>query len=396
MGLSLGQPLSYASAGLALTNGGVVRLATFAAALARLSGNSGRAVMSMIGDSTTAGAGAKAATGDGAGSNAITTNLLRQNSAPHQIAALWTAAGVPSRGDAVWGNMNAYSTGAANQIVTNGNDTTITSIGSDWTFPGAVSIGGQIYRADPAQTTAFAYVPEFNANRFDIYYTIGSGFGTFVVQDAAQTTTYATVNCNGTATTLGKVTVTRANDDTAPIKIARNGTGGAIALVGIVPWSTVTYRLEVWNMGAISWKASDMLVTTASYSPFNALDAVSGVDLWTVGFGVNEQNQGQSAATFQTSLQSLATKLVGRGGDVALVKEHKASSTGSGYYMDAAHLAVPDTVAANLNLPPVINLFDNVLLGTGDYFDVIHLSQQGYGKNAAYIRQRVAAMAVAA
>src|SRR4051812_46198019 len=99
LGLSL-------NAGAAMAPFGAAAVATpnFAAALARIQASSGRAVHAVIGDSVTSGHGSNIAVGTGSGANAGSTDYRRRNSYPHQLAALWTAAGYNARSDAMWGN----------------------------------------------------------------------------------------------------------------------------------------------------------------------------------------------------------------------------------------------------------------------------------------------------
>jgi hypothetical protein len=358
-------------------------LPKFAAAVARVKAQTGYAVFAMVGDSVTRGYGAGLASGPGTGSANLSGNFLVSNSWPHQLAALWSAAGIPARSDAFFGSGNPTTANQQPADVTAANPNV--TFGSGWAVGGSGTtnyhLGGTVFY-NSTTTSSMSFAPEIAANQFDIYYDQRPGDTTFTVSDASGT--LATINPSGTAAFM-KATVNRSISSTSPISIQKTSASGAILIVGIVPRDTTAPRLEIWNLGAPGWKTGDWQVASAPYSPFPALATLSP-DLFSIQLGANDANQGVTATQFQINEQALVNQLKSTGADVVQIKTHRGSGhTQTATDLPDAFLTAIDAVnsASALSLP-AINLNTGISLVPADYFDAIHLTQQGYAKEAAY------------
>jgi len=345
-----------------------------------------RKIHLVIGDSTERGAGATATTGTGSGTGASTgANSLFANSAPSQLAALWAAFGKPARAGALMGG-GAYN---------GNNDTTFAELTaampnvtafSGWTRTSSTSttIGGNVL-LNSTTSNAMSFAPTVAADTIDLIYSTRSDGAVFTVSDSSGV--LATINAVSTNPGEQIQKISRATASTDPFIITRTSGTGYIFIDAIIPYNSAALGIEILNAGWIGSKASDWIVTTNPWSPLNViamLGAYFEIGLITIGLGVNEQNNAVPASTFQANLSTLVDTCKGTGADVVLVKEHKANSTGSGYYLSQAMLDAIDAVQAAKSLPMApIDLFNGLSLSATDYFDPIHLAQPGYAKKAA-------------
>jgi hypothetical protein len=356
----------------------------FAAALARIQSGSGRAVHAAVGDSVTSGHGTNVATGTGSGANAGTTDYRRNLSYVHKLAALWTAAGFPARSDAVWGNGFSANNTIAEYTTANSN----VSFGAGWAVSASDSIGCRFFQ-NSTTTNSYTLTPEFASNRLDVWKIDFTDGGPFTVTDTSGTLATLTTLAGAGAFSVSRVT--RALDTTAAYNIKR--TTGTTRIVALVPWSTASPRLEVWNMGYGGADVATQLTTTNAWSPGNAFDGVlaaGDVDLWTFMQGINDKGHSITSSTYQTNLTSMLNKLKGGGKDVLMVKEHKVNA--GAYDLDATWLAAIDAASAAAGLLSPLNM--NALpLVTGDWYDTLHLAGQGADKMAMEYRALIAARA---
>lgn len=346
-----------------------------------------RARLGMPGDSLFAGAGSNGS-GGGAGSGAtIAPTALRSKSMPAELANLFTAAGISTRFDAVWGGAALGTTTVANYALYNPD---VSFAGTmQISAVGTTSIGGQFFQFTAAGGGSMTIVPKFNSNRLDVGVATHAGNGGVVVSDGSGT--LATID-TGSAESYLRVAVTRAANTTDPfiVTIATSGVTNpnATAFVdSLVPWSTVSPMLEIWDMGWIGSKVSDWNSVASLFGPSNGLKT-QAADAWAPQLGANDANAAVAAATFQTNLQTMLSNLGSTSGvssDKMLLECHPTNpATGTSYDLPAAYRTAIRTVAANSGLITPPN-FSNAGLTLSDYFDTIHLVNSGTIKEAAML-----------
>jgi lysophospholipase L1-like esterase len=383
-----GQPVEI-SVGDMLGDVGLVALKSgypsLSAAVRKVLTRTGRARIAMTGDSTVAGFGSGAATGTGGGSTPGSGgNYLRANSMPKQLSDLFNANGIPSRADALIGSGTTNNTVAEFNVADPGN-----TFGGGWTLPFSGSFGGWSFRGDNSGTTSFATRKwDYAADTFDIYYVCGAGTGTFTVTDASGT--LATVDSSvftppagATQGALGRVTVRRDAASKAGISIQRT-TSGTVAIVAIIPYDSNNPRLEIWNFGWPGAKTSDWSNPYDGSFAYLALTQIDPADAWYVELGLNDKATSVAVGTYQTNYSTLVTKLRTLGGDIFMSKPHHPYLDNATWLLDSTYLAAIDAVALASGAN-IVDYFNKVSLVQADYYDVPHLSKQGYGKKAAYL-----------
>jgi len=363
-----------------------VTLPKLSAGIARVKAGTGRAVVAMIGDSVTDGWGGGATTGTATGTTpSVSPNFKRANSYPSQLAASYTAAGVPSRSDAFISGVTK-SEAIADLLSAYPNMTA----GTGWSVSNIASLGGGLLTCSSSGTGALTFQPLFTADTFDIIVTGFSGLGQFTVTDVASGTILATIDETDVTQGIKQgtsaariVPVTRSAHTTDPISIQRIS-GGALFIIAIIPRDSTSPRLEFLNMGYPGSKTNDWVTTAdnSAWAPIFALGLLNGyIDAFQIELGPNDANGSVAASTYQTNLQTLATKLSSYG-DGTLVKTHPANPTTNSYNLPSAYLSAIDTVQASLNSNPALD-FNSLSYVTSDYYDSIHLAQPGYGKEAS-------------
>jgi hypothetical protein len=341
-----------------------------------------RARWAMVGDSTTAGAGSNG-TGGGAGTGAtIAPTALRSKSLAREVANQFT--GVAARSDAIFGNAALGTSTVANY--TSYNPDVVFS--GSWTLSTSITLclGGFFFNMPAAGSGSITFTPQFSTNRLEVGYSTFTGGGGFVITDASGT--LATIDTNG-ATGFGRTVVTRAVSSTAPFVISNatsgvTNVGAQTFLAHLIPYSTVSPMVEIWNMGWIGSQVSDW---TNAVHPYGGLPVVQStvVDLWSVDLGPNDINNAVSAATYQSRLQTLVAALGTVGTpDKIIVEAHPANPTSSSFNIPAGYRTAMTTVAANNSLMVPIDL-SNAGLVLSDYFDAIHLVDSGYVKEASLL-----------
>lgn len=356
-------------------------------AIARVRNRTGRARMAFVGDSTIAGWGSGGVVGTGAGATPGSGgNYLRASSTPQQLSVLLSAAGIPTRADAIFGTGTTTANTVAEYVVVNPGNT----FGADWGVHSSSTLGGNSLTSAATGTTSWVTRSwEYAADTFDIYYMTLAGFGTFTVTDASGT--LATVDASVVVLPVGaasgglsKVTVSRATASKLPISIQRTGVGGAIFIVGIVPYDSNSPRLEIWNMGWGGSKTSDWtLAGSNGWKAYYALTLIEQPDLWYLELGLNDRFNAVSPETYQANLNTLAARLKAGGGDLIMGKPHRPYLGNIAYNLTVAHLAAIDTVALARGAAALVDNYTPTNLGVTDYYDAVHLTGPGYAKKAA-------------
>lgn len=343
-----------------------------------------RAAIASVPDSTGAGWGAGVAIGTGAGANAGSGgNFSRAASMPQQFAALLNAAGVPTRDDSIWGTGNPSPNTLAEFV----NSQPGHVFGADWSVYASQSLGGSGFQAAAGTSSWTTRKWKYAADGFDIYYLTLNTLGTFTVSDASGTlatvdTSVVVLPPGAGAGGFGKTTVMRDTASKSPISIQRTGVGGNVIIQAIVPFDSTQPRLEIWNMGWAGSKTADWN-PAAGVNGWRASYALKLIDqpvLWHLELGLNDQNTGVSAATYQANLQAIANNLKAGGGDLIIGRPHRPYLDNASWLLSAAHAQAVADVAAASGAPMVDYRAMNLL--QTDYFDVPHLTSAGYAKKA--------------
>jgi hypothetical protein len=343
-----------------------------------------RARWAMVGDSTTAGAGSNGA-GGGAGTGAtIAPTALRSKSLARELANKFTAAGVAARSDAVFGNAALGTSTVANYSLYNPDAV----FSGSWTLSTTtvLCLGGFFFNMPAAGSGSITFTPQFSTNRLEVGYSTLTGGGGFVVTDASGT--LATIDTNG-ALGFGRTTVTRAVSSTAPFVISNatsgvTNVGAQTFLAHLIPYSTVSPMVEIWNMGHIGSKVSDW---TNTGHPYGGLPVVQSTvaDLWSVDLGANDINGAVPAATYQSGLSTLVSAFGTVGTpDKLIVEVHPTNPAAGSFDIPTSYRTAMATIAAGGNLLSPVD-FSNAGLVLSDYFDSIHLANSGYAKEASLL-----------
>lgn len=337
-----------------------------------------RAIWAMLGDSLTAGWGAALATGTGAGADPGGAGYSRVKAYPKKLATLLTSAGVPSRADAVFGNGISTNNTVAEYTAANPSVT----FGSGWDIA-INTLGGMFFHSSGGGAMTFA--PDFAADRFDLYITGFAGLGTFTVSDASGVLATVSESVANGITAYQTVTISRPVSSKLPISIARTGAGGDIYIGAIVPYDTTAPRLELWNMGWAGSKSSDWTAGTdqSDWAPYKALGSITP-DLLSIELGANDSNAGVAAATYKSNLQTIINNAHGNLHDIWMMKANPATTGSDGYNLTSAYLTAIDEIGAANGGVPALNYNGGLTLVTEDYYDNIHLSDQGQTKKAQY------------
>ena len=361
-------------ASASVTVAAAATLPKIAAGISRVQSGGARSVVAVVADSTGAGWGGLVAQGTAAGASPG-ASASKPNSWPHQLSALLNTASILTRADAFF---PGAVTGEAILDIASANPNM--TFGTGWSITNIATLGGYFLTFTGATQGNLTFTPEVAANRFDFLVTSASGLGALTISDASGQLAIIDETNTGSTATFRLVTVQRAVASTSPITIVSTASKQTY-ICAIIPYDTTSPRLELLNMGFPGSKTSDWAntATNTPWDPYNALSLMSGyIDGSFLELGANDANAGVSASTYQANLQTIANRLAGYG-DVQLVKVHKATS--GGYVVPASYLTAIDAVAGSVSSAPAID-FNTPALVTADYYDNIHLSQQGYGKEA--------------
>jgi hypothetical protein len=386
--VSIAAPSGYA-AGSAMSATGTIlnddtaNMPKLAAGISRVKAGTGRAVLACVGDSVTDGWGGGDTVGGGAGDGGA--KWLRTGSWPGQLAGLLSAAGIPSRADALVTGCQSGGT-MASMLSAYPN----LSASASWTVSNIQTLGGMFLTADSNSTGSLTFTPLVAADTFDLFITGASSLGQFSVTDqdgslgvADESVVSGTNPPPSGGLAFRSVRFTRSASSLKPVSIQRTG-GGQLYLAAIIPFDTKAPRFEIINMGWPGSKSSDWIATDAPWSTANALKVFTGyADAFTLELGANDSNAGVSASDYQSGIQSIANNLAAMG-DVLLAKCHKTPNN-AGFNMSAAYLSAIDTVQASVGKQPAAD-FNSLSLTTADFCDTVHLAQSGYAKEAAAMK----------
>lgn len=296
-------------------------MAAWNRAKARVRAGVGDAIVACVGDSTFVGHGA----GDNPTGNF--TNA-RFRSSPARVAAQLVAMGLPATQEAQFGGhmVDANNVTLANLPLYNPQLTIASSVQTQWYGATLLTIAGYMI-SNLNGTGAYSLTPTNAFDTIDVYYVQASGNGTFTVDIGGAA--LATINSGSPATSaVIKVSVsTGAGAATGTINVKR--VSGTVRLLGIIPRSTTTRRVQILNLG---WEgaqtgdwASDAGSATYSsglsssfYNPANALGTL-GPDLTEIKLGANDLSHSTPIAASRANLQTIITAAKLGGGSCMLI-----------------------------------------------------------------------------
>lgn len=354
-----------------------------AAIMARVRAGTGNGRIALLGDSTSFGTGATGRTQDYA----------------HRLAAILTAAGVPSETDSLWG-FHGF------------NATTLAAYDNRWTAgsfsSSTVSIAGNMF-SDTAGTTAMTFTPEKSVGVFDVWYPADPQFGTFAVQvDSGPVQNVAQSARNGVYTLSGGVwTQTTAPTNVSSnfgyarfvldtvaahtLKIAR--VSGNIKISGMHGYRNDIRQIAIHNWGRPG-ETSVGYASGTSYWNFRGNpgpQAAIAPDLTLIDLGINDVNQAVTPANYYANMQLLITAAKVAVKDVALMVPVPSNYTGNLTQANQLAMRAQIELLASANGIPIIGdmpvrwgeyVSGNALGYYGAAPDGVHPGDVGYADKA--------------
>ena len=362
----LGGSITGAQQALGVSPSYPLQLPKWRSALANVKSSGGNARMLLVGDSWVFGAFSTGA-GDTGDLCASSISVYLQN--------ILTARGTAATENACSGSGKlAIENRAANDarfVLTGGwvAASTNTAVGGDW-----------------LQTTAvgtLSFTPRINWNTAKIWYPTDASGGNSDVNFNGGATAL-TINMNGAngwanatvSTTLGANT----------INLVRST--GTNWLGAIECWDSTKSQVIINNAGGPGMTTSNWLSAAAPYSAFNAISAIAG-DLIIICLGMNDMTAAVPVATYTANMQSLITKYLTFGCDVALAS-YSPVSTGSvsqatqdAYFSALQGLAAANNILLIDNYTRLVSYTSANSLGYMGH--VYHPNKKGYAELATSI-----------
>ena len=306
----------------------------------------------------------------------------RSLSPAHLAGRLMASAGIPVNTMISFGD------------ATKAGGSTFTAFDPRWTVPAAwatpsnfATVGGFALQNN-SDTSTLSFNPGTGtSNQFDsfeIYFAINTGYGTFTV-NVDGGATLATINAAGTRALGRQIVACTLGNHT--INIARNGTGGAVYIIGIVPRNSAAPSVEVYNGGIGGAALADLSLSGGQFL-YGDVAASIAPHLTVCDIGINDRRTTTYAASWAASLQALLTTYQATGDVVACLPVPSAlsySAFTTQANQDAYDAAISATAAA-LGIPVWSK---RARLGTyeianpqGLYSDTLHPSTAGYAAQA--------------
>lgn len=234
-----------------------------------------------------------------------------------------------------FGDQNHYLTGnsyaAFNPYLTlNAGWVISTTIGPSYVSAG----GGWMFNSTTTNSLDFAPPIPFNAVR--VWYTVHSTNGSFTGAFGGGAAS-APVNTSGADGFSSFLLTSGSSAAMQTFHLTPTATA-AINIVGMTAYDAAQPTLHVLNLGYYGAKASDYLVATDPWSPFNAVKAIAP-DLSFIMFGANEILNNYNPYTYGGDLRTFTSGMQASG-DTIICREPQ---------MDPAH-NTPQTDPANQSL----------------------------------------------
>lgn len=348
------------------------------AAMSAKNAGSRNAVLAVVGDSTTAGWG-------GQGTSAHTNDA--SFSAPRALAGLLTSAS----GASLFCDQNCLSGAGGTTPIGTFDQRVVLGSWSQLVNATSCSAGGSMIRCT-AGTTPLQFTPTGVVDKFDIYYCINTGFGTFTAGVAGDTAT--TINTAST-TSVGKTTVTAAGGlGTHTLKLTR--VSGSCFLIGVVGYNSASKETSVFNLGYSGSKVGTVVPgwnysTPQPWDPLPMLKVLAP-DLTFINLTVNDWVAATNQANYSTYLQNLITAGLASG-DVVVMSGAASNPISA----SAAQQLIYRNIAANLAASNNLQYID-LTAEMGDYasnvaasrmFDSLHPNSTYYAAQAAMMKSKM-------
>jgi hypothetical protein len=383
MGVTI-PPLRAADSSPGLLNWDPLLLPRTRKALANVRAGLGPCRISFIGHSEMIGYGA--GTGDGsAGAWA--------KSVPATFAKLLTKKdmSLPTRRGSFWGNY--YTPNAASASGYSAYDPRV-SMSTNWNFTNvAYGIGGNLF-SNTTDSGLLTFTPEETIDTAALYLAHGPGGGNVSWNfDGGSNTNVST---NGGSNTFPTPTVVTAGTLAShTLNVARQSVG--CYLVGVETYNSALPDVRVRNWGEVGSTTSTWLTGIGGNPWAGIAGAVAvGGDLTFICLGDVDQNDGVSASTFVSNMQTIISDLQAVS-DVILMRDHWPSKTAQNVSNDSAFNAAIRSLALEFNVPMVdvkerFDTYENANQYGWYYSDAIHFNQIGQAMEAAWLAGLVATL----
>ncbi|MBI1682365.1 SGNH/GDSL hydrolase family protein [Caulobacter hibisci] len=312
--------------------GGDDALTAWRSALTAMQAGTKDPIVMAIGESVVAGYGALSTT--------FTAND-RTASWPTRLAERLTAYGYPARWDAICGDNNCLTNYPQynNMVVA----------GATWFNETSTKTAGcrPFFNNDTATFTAT--LPD--CDRCDVVYLTASAAGQVSASvDGGAATVIDTAGANG----LAKTTLNLGAVGSHSIALTRNGVGGSVKILALIPYKTTARQIRVINAGWSQSTVADWNDQTSPATSPTVSTTYLQPDLTIIGIQINDEKVPTSEAAFKAGYQAMINAGKATGGSVILCIEN-------GIAIGSAPQATQDLyvgyinalAAANGNLPVV-------------------------------------------
>jgi hypothetical protein len=253
-----------------------------------------------LGDSTTVGAGA------GTGTNGLVG--ARANNFVTKLAAYLTSLGIPTYNEAVFGDQNTFT----------GSAVAYTSYDPRWvvsgfTVNGVNTLGQSAWRSVAGGST-IAFTPGISFDKFDVYYIISGGQGSFNVNVDGGANIGSATSTAGTAAT-GKTTFTVAAG-THVINLTTVD-ANVVSIIGIVPYLSTAAGIDFIQCGNYGGTIGGFIASAQAWNPANqSLLSKMGWSVVNMQCTINDANSATALATYAAGLATFEAAHVTAGAKV--------------------------------------------------------------------------------
>ena len=352
-------------------------------AIGRVVGGTGRWRIGLVGDSTTAGAGA---------GTSGTTNIVGAalKSYPQRLSArLATLLGSTGQMAAIEGGVAAAGS------------CTLPQYNSNVTFGGGTVAGGGTYACPTGQMIVlpsagtYAYAPGYSFDTLEFGYVQNAGLGTITPTIGSGTSTPSSLSTVGAYSAQnGKFTFSALNTSvTLTGSIASSYIGWALAYDSTKPGVDVIPCCK-WG-GFIA----DFGVTTNPWSTGSAgMWNTMSLDTIVIQLTINDSNAGTSLASYISGMQTLITLLKGltNAPDVILMSGWPSGTANATNGTLATFQQACASLATSNNIPYVAYGEGRVVsyANFSDWYsgDMVHILPQGYGAEGDYLARALLQM----
>lgn len=333
----------------------------------RVVGNTGRARIVCIGDSTT--------WGEGGGDAATARQNARANSFPVVMANRLAALGVATNSEGMWAsgaNFGSMTDADLRNYYIPGWNTVAT-----WTIISGNTMGGTLIN-NAADTNALTYQPLIAVDTFELWDIVNTGLGiiTWDVDGGATTQ----LDQNGSVASR-RTTIPAGAAGTHTLNIKR--VSGGAYWTGCRAWNSTVNAVDVFNIGRGSSTSADWIVNTVAYSSRQVTTQIcSTADLVIIDLTINNEVANTAEATYKSEMQTLINLALAGGASVMLV-------TGKPVNPATCPQSRQDTFArynrdlALLNNLPLLNMKPRyinytTMVANSLMFNNLHMNKAGY------------------